>query len=803
MPEALISEIIGIEKKEFVDEQVDFYLPQARLVIEIDGGSHRESTTKKNDEARDEYLLENGIVTIRINTMELEKENGAFTYKMDSIRKRCDEYAAELQHYEDYFIMPSKYKDNKNWSVKLKATATIRFQLTILSLLEANILNLEDKSWNIELIQRDVDDFAEDAVEDLFLWLDNLCKLSKVEFNKPKLNIVNKGTYDGFHYSKDIVHIDFSVLKRWTDENEIHKNIIFVRNDYIDDVDHFKVSTTDPVKYNIIQDGEDSDIPALKFMLKNIYGYDDFSPGQLPIITNTMRGNDTIGLLPTGGGKSLCYQFAALLQPCISFVVVPIKSLMYDQKENLDNKFITRTNFISSDQKAGKKSEIGKAFSKGKYLFIWISPERFQIKEFREYLTTLNQEQTIALAVIDEVHCLSEWGHDFRTSYLNLCKTIEKYCPSTNLLGLTATASINVLKDILVEFKAGRENVKTILEYTRPELQFKIYRDSGENSESKYKSLESLMDIFDKNSVFKVDDVKTKSGLIFTVNRNGPMGCYGLHKKLWHRYPEVAKWYSGEIPEETTYKNGKKTKTMVMEKEEFNNYKQKVQSDYKQNKYSLLIATKAFGMGIDKSNIRYTIHYGIPGSIESLYQEAGRAGRDKKNATCYILYISEILDKSTMDKLFDINTTIEEIKEISDTSGYKDGRDVMRNFFLWIQNNKGVDVEAEFTYKLFKKYAEPNKVKTIYCRDVLNSFNSKEINGGNVFPLTQKVIYRLSLLGIVEDWTIEKWNKNGAYEVTFSSFDEKLYLYDNYIDDFCSTQYKVFSCICKKNKAQC
>ncbi|WP_309245198.1 DEAD/DEAH box helicase [Clostridium sp. CF012] len=202
-------------------------------------------------------------------------------------------------------------------------------------------------------------------------------------------------------------------------------------------------------KYNIIQDGEDSDIPALKFLLKNIFRYDDFSHAQLPIITNTLRGKDTIGLLPTGGEKSLCYQFAALLQPCISFVVVPIKSLMYDQKENLDSKFITKTNFISSDQKAEEKNVIGKAFSKGKYFFIWISPERFQIKEFRQYLTVLNEEQTIALAVIGEVHCLSEWVHDFRTSYLNLCKTIEKYCPSTNLLGLTATASLNVLKDIL------------------------------------------------------------------------------------------------------------------------------------------------------------------------------------------------------------------------------------------------------------------------------------------------------------------------------------------------------------------
>ncbi|MCB2361088.1 DEAD/DEAH box helicase [Clostridium estertheticum] len=772
LPEIKISAIVGKEQKEFVDEQVDFYLPQAKLVIEIDGEYHKEVITKKNDEARDKYLLANGIVTIRINTIELEKENDDFISKMNLIIRRCDEYRDLLKLYEEYFTMPSKYKRKQEWNVKLKATAIIRFQLTILSLLEANILSLEDEHWNIEIIQRDVDDFAEIAIDDLFLWIKNLCKLMKMEFNKPKLNIIYCNTYNDFHYKNKIIHIDFSLLKRWTDENENYKEIIFVRTDYIDDADYFKVSTADPIRYNIIQDGDDSDVPCLEFLLKNIFGYDNFSNGQLPIITNILRGNDTIGLLPTGAGKSLCYQFSALLQPCISFVVTPIKSLMIDQKENLDRKFVTRTEVINSDQDAEKKQAIAKKFSQGKYFFIWISPERFQIKEFRKYLTVLNENQSIALAVIDEVHCLSEWGHDFRTSYLNLCKTIRRFCPSINLLGLTATASINVLKDILIEFESERENVKTILEYTRPELLFKIYRDSGQNSEDKYKSLESLLNMFDKKSAFEVNDEKTKSGLIFTVNKNGPMGCYGLHKKVWQKFPEVARWYSGEVPEETRYENGQRIKTTVMEKEEFNSYKQKVQSEYKDNKYPLLIATKAFGMGIDKSNIRYTIHYGIPGSIESLYQEAGRAGRDKGKAICYIFYTSEILDRKKMDKLFQLDTTIEEIKEIGESVGYKDGRDVMRNFFLWIQNNKGVNVEVEFTYRLFEKYAEPDKVKIINCSDVLSSFKSKEINGGNVFSLTQKAIYRLSLLGIVEDWTIEKWNKNGSYEVNFLPYNE-------------------------------
>ena len=124
--------------------------------------------------------------------------------------------------------------------------------------------------------------------------------------------------------------------------------------------------------------------------------------------------------MPTGSGKSVCYQLAAVLQPAVSFVVCTIKSLMYDQKADLDSAYFTRTNHITSDNDASEKARIQSEFGSGKYFFIFISPERFQIKTFREYFRKVNKNFKIAYAVIDEVHCLSEWGHDFRTSYLNL-----------------------------------------------------------------------------------------------------------------------------------------------------------------------------------------------------------------------------------------------------------------------------------------------------------------------------------------------------------------------------------------------
>ena len=230
------------------------------------------------------------------------------------------------------------------------------------------------------------------------------------------------------------------------------------------------------------------------FLLWNIFLQTDesleyetlkFREGQLSIISNALAKNDTIGLLPTGSGKSVCYQLSAILQPAISFVVCPIKSLMFDQKIDLDSVLFTRVNHISSSDDSEDKKKIQNEFGQGKYFFIFISPERFQLKTFRQYFSSVNEKFNIAYAVIDEVHCLSEWGHDFRTSYLNLSNTIQRHCTKFNFIGLTATASINVLKDIQIEFGIKQENVKTPANYTRSELEFIVIDDNNDKFEAK------------------------------------------------------------------------------------------------------------------------------------------------------------------------------------------------------------------------------------------------------------------------------------------------------------------------------
>lgn len=765
LPEVPFTDIIGRDNNKFAQQQVDFYLPQAKLVIEIDGQQHKkDDLTRFNDAYRDEFLRSYGIEIVRITTTELYNKDTIFESKIEEIKNRLDQSKVRLSYYKTQYETPVYSKAN-NQKI-LTATAIMRFQTLILSLLEKKIIKITDSDWSFNILSREIRNFAELAIEDVFLWLEHLCKLKKLPFKRPVVNILFNKSESKFKYKSDYINIDFSILKRWTDEDVNNPKIIFVRTDYYDKVNYFQMSTSDPIIYNIIEDTDDvnSDIPTLKFLLKNIFSFDEFRPGQLPIIIKSLGCNDTIGLLPTGSGKSICYQLSALLQPCISFIVCPIKSLMYDQKDNLDRALITNTNYISSDQSASEKREIGMDFENGKYHFIWISPERFQMQEFRDYLGKLNKEKTMALAVIDEVHCLSEWGHDFRTSYLNLVRTIRDYCPSTSFLGLTATASSFVLEDLKVEFDIASKNIKTLSSFTRKELNFHVLKDDGINSDDKKINLYNLItEMNNDKRVLELAGDSTKSGLIFTLFKNGQLGCYKLSNDISSKFNTKVQWYSGEVPTvREKVDNGGYNNIPVLDNESFNKYKKETQSEYKNNKFPLLVATKSFGMGIDKKNIRYTVHYGIPGSLEALYQEAGRAGRDQESADCYVLYSRENIDKEMKDKLFDPKTSIEEIRMISKDQGFY-GRDVLNNFFLWLSNNQGIDKENRIITKIFNKYGEPNKVKLIKCKELNYSFGE-----------IQKAIYRLSIIGIVKDWTIENWNSgNQILKVIFDDFTEE------------------------------
>lgn len=774
IPEIEINEITGIFNNSFANQQVDFYLPQARLVIEIDGQQHKQSTQRVNDKERDLYLAKYGIKTIRISTKQLESKWRAD--KLCAIHDRIDEFHKLFEYYAQAFKkIENGQFSNEEIRTKILPTAVIRFELLLLDLILSGKIVVGNR-WIFNILcDEDIPDFARLALEDVYIWLNYLVQLrDKKELPRFNYEIKVSKSRD-FHYDSSAINIDFSLLKRYTDENELSPSIIYVRTDYFDysekrnavglDKNYFTVSTCNTINYNI----SDSDKPALRFFLRNLFDKRDFRDGQYAIIANALNLRDTIGLLPTGGGKSLCYQLPCLLQPSINFVVCPIKSLMYDQADNLRNSSvaITNINYISGDMDAEEKRQVMYNFSKGRYLFVWISPERFQIEDFRSSLSAIVNDYNIAYAVIDEVHCLSEWGHDFRTSYLNLTKTIDALSPkdkygegTIKYLGLTATASVNVLKDIRVEFsrrqqKLEDDNIKTLLDYSRKELVFKVIDDNG-NKES---VLDNIL------SSLNISSDKTKATLIFTPVVNGKKGCYHVANHLKTIYPNQVAWYSGQSP---TVADSRGT---VMTQSEFEKYKNQVQSDFKLDKYQILCATKAFGMGIDKSNIFYTIHYGLPGSVESLYQEAGRAARwDKtlpenkgKRGLCYVLHSPELPNNiSLVNELFSPATNVSRMRQIQNQVKMS-GRDIFTQIFLFLNGVTDISTEFSNINLLIERFFRPDSSVTIYYEDIKNVLHMTP-------DIFEKEIYRLCLLGIADDWTRDFITH---FKVSFCSIDDE------------------------------
>lgn len=862
IPEIEINDICGYNT-EFIEQQVDFYLPQAKLVIEIDGSQHLEITQQQLDDKRDTYLKNKGIEVVRISTQELLK--GEYRHKIEAIINRL----SRCKDLLDYYIPQTIEQENQEELLRTKylPTAIIRFQLLVLELLMNGQLKLQE-DWHFSVFtDTSLPNFAQLAIDDLLIWLDYLYLLkNKVAIQKPQVYI--EITRNEYTFTPNAINVNFSLHKRYTDEDKRYFKTIFVRTDYFDyfpvsdfptliekwfkwsNVNYFVVSTSQPISYNITKQDE----KTLEFFLQNIFNKPSFRDGQFPILQNALNRRDTIGLLPTGGGKSLCYQLPCLLQPAISFVVCPIKSLMYDQKDNLEKIFISQTNWITSDLEATQKDNVLSEFAQGKYLFLWISPERFKIQSFRDKISEINKKFAIAYAVIDEVHCLSEWGHSFRLSYLNLAKTIDKLSPkdengegTIKFLGLTATASVNVLKDIKVEFsrqKASLEddNIKTLTDYSRKELIFEVVKDKGK----KQIELLNLIEKLKKEENFLEND--EKAGLIFTPNVNGQKGCYALCNNLNNSYQGKVEWYSGSIPTEKTYlqvsipesiihnlsavvdeikrqvkesdqslseeelnkiiQNNKDLITnrlreatkpnnsmyllMIKEipkisKEAFKAHKDRVQKGFKENKFPLMVATKSFGMGIDKDNIFYTIHYGIPASVESLYQEAGRAGRWDKNkenkdkkGKCYVLFSPEtyypkeeyMIAPFDVMKIFDQQTTIQEIRNIKWlVDKNKEGKDAITQIYLFLQGLRDVEEDLNEVIAFKNQYFQEGVTKFV------------EFRGTKDREEKEKLIYRLSLLGLVKDWTN---NFKQFFEVTFGSEEENHILksLENYIGKY-------------------
>ena len=328
-------------------------------------------------------------------------------------------------------------------------------------------------------------------------------------------------------------------------------------------------------------------------MLQHHFGYDAFRNGQEKIIEQTLNGRSSLCVMPTGGGKSICYQIPALMLDGLTIVVSPLISLMQDQVEALRTANIPAA-YINSTLTAQEVDETMQLASAGFLKLLYIAPERLESTQFLQALSYLH----VPLIAVDEAHCISQWGHDFRPSYRSIQKLFTLWPKKPTVLALTATATPAVCEDIR-QLLSIEEDSSVITGFARENLAFSVL--IGENKER-----------FIKNYVEKN---KNEVGIIYAATRKAVDGLYDLLSRFG---VSVAKYHAG-LPEE-----------MRMAE----------QDRFLKNEARIMVATNAFGMGIDASNVRFIIHYQMPRNMESYYQEAGRAGRDGLPSACLLLYAS-------------------------------------------------------------------------------------------------------------------------------------------------------------------
>lgn len=326
-------------------------------------------------------------------------------------------------------------------------------------------------------------------------------------------------------------------------------------------------------------------------LLQRIFGYTGFRPGQEELIDGVLSGRDVFGIMPTGGGKSMCYQIPALLLPGITVVISPLISLMRDQVMALKAAGVPAA-YLNSTLNEAQVQAVYRNLMKGKYKIIYVAPERLDTARF----SRVAAEISIDFLAVDEAHCISQWGQDFRPSYLRILSFVDSL-PRRPVVGaFTATATRQVREDV-ERILNLRSPVRAVTGFDRPNLYFDVM-----HPELRDRELKAL-----------ITARKKKSGIVYCSTRKKVEAVCEMLQDMGY----AATRYHAGLSEEERTRN---------------------QEDFLYDRKTIMVATNAFGMGIDKSNVSYVIHYNMPKSLESYYQEAGRAGRDGSEAECILLY---------------------------------------------------------------------------------------------------------------------------------------------------------------------
>jgi len=382
-----------------------------------------------------------------------------------------------------------------------------------------------------------------------------------------------------------------------------------------------------------------------KEALKAVFGYDSFRPCQEAVINAILEGRDILAVMPTGAGKSLCYQVPAMLLSGITLVISPLISLMQDQVKALNEAGVNAA-FINSSLSEKELNDTFKNAYKGHYKIIYVAPERLMSEGFISFAKSVE----ISMVTVDEAHCISQWGQDFRPSYMDIAEFINILDKRPIISAFTATATQNVREDIICSL--GLNNPYFLVTgFDRENLFFQV--DKPQNKER------FILDFIERH--------RGESGIIYCATRKNVDSLYTLLRK---QHISVGKYHAGMSNEE----------------------RKQMQNDFVFDYTSIVIATNAFGMGIDKSNVRFVIHYNMPSSMENYYQEAGRAGRDGLNSECILLFspqdiiinrfLLEHKDFSDIDPIDAMTIRERDIKRLQIMEGYCYTTECLRNYIL-------------------------------------------------------------------------------------------------------------------------
>ena len=361
-----------------------------------------------------------------------------------------------------------------------------------------------------------------------------------------------------------------------------------------------------------LENGDDMD----KFdLLRRVYGYDTFRPGQEDLIDAVLSRRDVLGIMPTGGGKSMCYQIPGLLLPGLTVVISPLISLMRDQVQALLSAGIPAA-YLNSTQSAAEAKNVYRNLYMGNLKILYVAPERLDSEGFAAFA----EKVPISFVAVDEAHCISQWGQDFRPSYLRILQFIDALPVRPVVGAYTATATRQVQQDIrrLLQLQ---NPVSRVTGFDRPNLYFEVLHPESKDGE--------LLRLLATR--------KGRSGIVYCSTRKNVESVCEL---LQDRGYKATRYHAGLDERERTLN----------------------QEDFLYDRKTVMVATNAFGMGIDKSNVSYVIHYNMPRSIESYYQEAGRAGRDGSDAECILLYAPR--DVSTAQFMINNGSDNEELTDL-------------------------------------------------------------------------------------------------------------------------------------------